>query len=98
VNKEYYQAKADLYRVFVKQVADNQIEEASRKSATKFFSRWKEYYQAKADLCRDLAIKQMVEGNAKEAGANLIRMVNALNELEHLKIREERASETDEVL
>jgi hypothetical protein len=22
----------------------------------------KEYYQAKADLCRDLAIKQMVEG------------------------------------
>jgi hypothetical protein len=40
----------------------------------------------------------MVEGNAKEAGANLIRMVNALNELEHLKIKEERASETDEVL
>jgi hypothetical protein len=31
VNKEYYQAKADLYRdLFVKQVADNQIEEASK--------------------------------------------------------------------
>jgi hypothetical protein len=58
----------------------------------------KKNLQAKADLCRDLAIKQMVEGNAKEAGTNLIRMVNALNELEHLKIREERASETDEVL
>ena len=42
----------------------------------------KEYYQAKADLCRNLAIKQMVEGEAKEAGANLIRMVNALNNLE----------------
>ena len=41
----------------------------------------KEYYQAKADLCRDLAIKQMVEGDSKRAGENLIRMVNALNEL-----------------
>jgi hypothetical protein len=41
----------------------------------------KEYYQAKADLCRDLAIKQMVEGEAKEAGDNLIRMVNALNQI-----------------
>jgi len=55
----------------------------------------KEYYQAKADLCRDLAIKQMVEGEAKEAGANLIRMVNALNELEHLKLKEEKESETN---
>jgi hypothetical protein len=98
MKKEYYQTWAFYRDLFVKQVADNQIEEASRKSATKFFSRWKEYYQAKADLCRDLAIKQMVEGNAKEAGTNLIRMVNALNELEHLKIKEERASETDEVL
>ncbi len=41
----------------------------------------KEYYQAKADLCRNLAINQMVEGEAKEAGANLIRMVNALNQI-----------------
>jgi len=55
----------------------------------------KEYYQAKADLCRDLAIKQMVKGEAKEAGANLIRMVNALNELEHLKLKEEKESETN---
>ena len=38
----------------------------------------KEYYQAKADLCRDLAVKQMVEGDSKEAGKNLLRMVNAL--------------------
>lgn len=53
----------------------------------------KEYYQAKADLCRDLAIKQMVEGNAKEAGANLIRMVNALNEINLINYKEEKASE-----
>jgi hypothetical protein len=53
----------------------------------------KEYYQAKADLCRNLAIKQMVEGEAKEAGANLIRMVNALNKLEHLKYKEEKGDE-----
>jgi hypothetical protein len=52
----------------------------------------KEYYQAKADLCRRsrVAIKQMVEGEAKEAGDNLIRMVNALNKLEHLKHKEEK--------
>ena len=55
----------------------------------------KEYYQAKADLCRDLAIKQMVEGNAKEAGDNLIRMVNALNKLEHLKMKEEKGYEAN---
>ena len=40
-----------------------------------------EYYEAKANLCRDLAIKQMVEGESAEAGKNLLRMVNALNEL-----------------
>jgi hypothetical protein len=50
----------------------------------------KEYYQAKADLCRDLAIKQMVEGDSKEAGANLIRMVNALNELQLINYKEEK--------
>ena len=53
----------------------------------------KEYYQAKADLCRDLAIKQMVEGDSKEAGKNLIRMVNALNEIEILKYKEEKTNE-----
>ena len=53
----------------------------------------KEYYQAKADLCRDLAIKQMVKGEAKEAGANLIRMVSALGQLEHLKLKEEKGNE-----
>jgi hypothetical protein len=58
----------------------------------------KEYYQAKADLCRDLAIKQMVEGNVKEAGANLIRMVNSLNQIELIKHKEEKASETNKLL
>ena len=55
----------------------------------------KEYYQAKADLCRDLAIKQMVEGDSKEAGANLIRMVNALNELQLINYKEEKDNEKD---
>lgn len=50
----------------------------------------KEYYQAKADLCRNLAIKQMVNGEAKEAGANLIRMVNALNMLNITTQKEEK--------
>jgi hypothetical protein len=54
------------------------------------FSVNKEYYQAKADLCRDLAIKQMVNGEAKEAGANLIRMVNALNEINLINYQEEK--------
>ena len=53
----------------------------------------KEYYQAKADLCRDLAIKQMVEGNAKEAGDNLIRMVNALNQINLINYKEEKMSD-----
>ena len=53
----------------------------------------KEYYQAKADLCRDLAIKQMVEGNAKEAGDNLIRMVNALNQINLINYKEEKGNE-----
>ena len=50
----------------------------------------KEYYQAKADLCQRLAIKQMTEGEHKEAGANLIRMVNALSQIEYLKHKEEK--------
>jgi hypothetical protein len=58
----------------------------------------KEYYQAKADLCRDLAIKQMVEGNAGEAGRNLMRMVNALNEINLINYKEEREDETNKVL
>jgi hypothetical protein len=53
----------------------------------------KEYYQAKADLCRDLAIKQMVEGSAKEAGHNLIRMVNALNQINLINYKEEKGNE-----
>ena len=52
----------------------------------------KEYYEAKANLCRDLAIKQMVEGDSKEAGANLMRMVNALNELNLIKYKEEKGN------
>jgi hypothetical protein len=55
----------------------------------------KEYYQAKADLCRDLAIKQMVEGEAKEAGNNLIRMVNALNQINLINYKEEKDNEAN---
>ena len=58
----------------------------------------KEYYQAKADLCRDLAIKQMVEGNSGEAGKNLIRMENALNELNLINYKEEKSNEANELL
>ena len=50
----------------------------------------KEYYQAKADLCQKLAIQQMTEGNAKEAGDNLIRMVNALNQIQLINYQEEK--------
>ena len=58
----------------------------------------KEYLQAKADLCRDLAIKQMVEGDSGEAGKNLIRMVNALNMLNLVTYKEEKSNEVDELL
>ena len=50
----------------------------------------KEYYQAKADLCKKLAIQQMTEGDSKEAVANLIRMVNALNEINLINYKEEK--------
>lgn len=50
----------------------------------------KEYYQAKADLCRDLFIKQAGAGDSKEAGANLIRMVNALNQINLINYKEEK--------
>ena len=52
----------------------------------------KEYYQAKADLCRGLAIDAMVEGNAKQAGDNLMRMVHALTQLEMINYKEEKAN------
>ena len=60
----------------------------------------KEYYEAKADLCKKLAIQQMTEGNAKEAGANLMRMVRALTELELInhKEREGKTDETNQLL
>ena len=57
----------------------------------------KEYLQAKANLCRDLAIKQMVDGNSGEAGKNLIRMVNALNQIELIRYKEEK-NEADKLL
>lgn len=53
----------------------------------------KEYLQAKADLCRDLAIQQMVDGDSGEAGANLIRMVNALNQINLINYKEEKDNE-----
>lgn len=53
----------------------------------------KEYYEAKATLCRDLFIKQVTEGDSKEAGANLLRMVNALNEINLINYKEEKANE-----
>lgn len=58
----------------------------------------KEYYQAKADLCRDLFIKQATEGDSKEAGANLMRMVNALTELNLITYKEEKANEINKLL
>jgi hypothetical protein len=58
----------------------------------------KEYYQAKADLCRDLAIRQMVEGDSGEAGKNLLRMVNALNELNLITYREGKEDEANSIL
>lgn len=53
----------------------------------------KEYYQAKADLCRDLFIKQVEEGESKEASHNLIRMVNALNQINLINYKEEKGNE-----
>ena len=58
----------------------------------------REYYEAKATLCRDLFIKQATEGDSKEAGANLMRMVNALTQIEMLKIKEEKTNETNQLL
>ena len=58
----------------------------------------REYYEAKADLCRKLFIQNATEGDSKEAGANLMRMVNALTQIEMLKIKEEKANETNQLL
>lgn len=58
----------------------------------------KEYLQAKANLCRDLAIEQMVDGNPNEAGKNLMRMVNALNELNLINYKEEKENEASKLL
>ena len=58
----------------------------------------KEYYKAKAELCKKLAVQQIIDGNSKEAGANLMRMVNALNQIELIKYKEEKASETNQLL
>lgn len=41
-----------------------------------------EYYKAKADLSQKLAIRQILEGDGENGVKNLLRMVNALNELE----------------
>ena len=53
----------------------------------------REYYEAKAALCKKLAVQQIIDGNSKEAGANLMRMVNALNQIELIKYKEEKANE-----
>jgi hypothetical protein len=55
----------------------------------------KEYYQAKADLCRDLFIQQVTDNKVEEASKNLLRMVSALGQLEHLKKKEEKDNETN---
>ena len=49
----------------------------------------KEYLIAKATLCRDLAIKQMSEGEGEQATRNLMRMVKALGEVGIINEREE---------
>ena len=53
----------------------------------------REYYEAKANLCRDLFIQQATNGETKEAGANLMRMVRALTELEMINYKEAKANE-----
>jgi hypothetical protein len=58
----------------------------------------KEYSQAKADLCRDLFIQQVTDNKVEEASKNLLRMVSALGQLEHLKQKEEKDNEARELL
>lgn len=45
----------------------------------------KEYYEAKALVCERLAIRQLLEGDSENGVKNLLRMVNALNQVEGLK-------------
>ena len=58
----------------------------------------KEYYLAKADLCRDLFVRQVSDNQIEEASKNLLRMVSALGQLEHLKNKEDKADETNKLL
>jgi hypothetical protein len=44
-----------------------------------------EYYKAKAELCETLAIRQILEGDGENGVKNLLRMVNALNQVEGFK-------------
>ena len=53
----------------------------------------KEYLLAKATLCRDLAIKQMSEGEGEQATRNLMRMVKALGEVGIIIEREGKDNE-----
>ena len=53
----------------------------------------KEYLIAKATLCRDLAIKQMREGEGEQATRNLMRMVKALGEVGIIIEREGKNNE-----
>ena len=52
-----------------------------------------EYLLAKATLCRDLAIKQMSEGEGEQATRNLMRMVKALSEVGIINEREGKDNE-----
>ena len=54
-----------------------------------------EYLLAKATLCRDLAIKQMSEGEGEQATRNLMRMVKALGEVGIIIEREGESNETN---
>ena len=53
----------------------------------------REYLIAKATLCRDLAVKQMIEGEGEEASRNLMRMVKALSEIGIINERESNDNE-----
>ena len=55
----------------------------------------KEYYKAKAELCQKIAIKQILEGNSGEGAKNLIRMMNAMSEINAIDYKRERANETN---
>ena len=45
----------------------------------------KEYYIAKAQLSQKLAVRQILEGDGEQGVKNLLRMVNALNQVEVFK-------------